>query len=680
MRRLLPLSGLLLLAALLAARWLAYDLLFVDEWWSIFKSGGDIYGPLSPLGVIDRIVTVDPGGMGAGYYVTLGLWEMLVGATPFAARAYSLLFGLLAIAMTFRLGATWFSPRIGVFAAAFMASSAFFLNFMHEARAYTLVAFVACCVVYSYWRLITAPAPRWQHYAALTLSLAALAYSHYVALSLAVVMGVYHLFFVRNDRRKLYGFGAMFAAALLYVPWLPVLADVAQRGAGDVNRQADSMNAAQAIETLAQAFSNGSPALLALLLVAALLYVFRRRVLETPLASAALNAPTPQSQTSTLWWRIQSRRLARATRSTGRPARASTGSGQPSTLLVLWGALGLGVALTVNALVPFLVHLRYLIFLWPALALLCALGVEALRRRGVPVALVVGVWVVFGVLRGMSLDFNRSLFGEIYRPPAAGVTRAVAVLDDLVAPDDLVLFHIQQPEDEPFGLFIEDYLTRNLPYPVAHAQTQLMNNSFAQTDAEYRADVTTILGSHPRVWILDVPEVAQSQRTRTLMDTLAETYVACGAALTRDDATLNLYVLRPDVEALRQAPPFEFGSDETGFARMTTLPNTPLGEQGIRQDELFSLVLGWSAQPSLRGGTHSVAVHVVNADGAVVAQDDYPLPTGGYGCRMSVLPAGLPNGQYDIYVSVYDWQTLVPLPVPDSADGRLRVGTLTIAR
>ena len=78
--------------------------------------------------------------MGAGYYLALGAWEAFVGSTPFAVRLFSLLIGLLAIVMTYRIGADWFSRRVGLYAAALIASSAFFVNFMHEARAYTLVA------------------------------------------------------------------------------------------------------------------------------------------------------------------------------------------------------------------------------------------------------------------------------------------------------------------------------------------------------------------------------------------------------------------------------------------------------------------------------------------------------------------------------------------------------------
>lgn len=653
LRRVWPLAlACIFLAALLASRWLTFDLPYVDEWWSIFKSGGDIYGPLSPAGIWDRIVTIDPGGMGAGYYLALGGWESLAGSTPFAVRMFSLLAGLLAIAMTFRIGADWFSPRVGLIAAALMASSAFFVNFMHEARAYTLVALMTCLVVYAYWRVVTTPRPRWFHYAAVTLSLAGLAYSHYVALSMAAVIVVYHLLFVRKDRRWLSVAAAMLAAAVLYVPWIGVMLEVVRRGADDTGRQASSMLAGEGIGAVAESFSNGNPALLLILLLAALL-------LFKPIKISISRKMPPQA--------VKPPSLA-LKKAVGLVAVSQARRVPVEALLWIWMLVGIGAALTVNAAVPFLVHLRYLIFLWPGLAIGCALGIEALHRRGVHAALVAGAWVVFGIGVTVTPDFMRAQFGEIYRAPAAGVTAATAVLERLVRDDDLVLYHIMQPGYEQFGLFIEDYLSRTLPETVAHAQTEFMNNALGpRTDAEYRDDVQTVLADHARVWLLDVPEIAETQRTRTLTDTLADGYASCGDALTRDDATLTLYTQRPDLGDFRQNAPYIFGDEDTGLARMQEISGS------VAPDAPLHVTLGWLAGGPLRSGTHSVAVHIVDSTGTVIAQDDYPLPVQGYGCRLSLFDGLSRQGEYAVYVSVYHPQTLEPLPVEGMPDGRIRL-------
>jgi hypothetical protein len=82
---------------------------------------------------------------------------------------------------------------------------------------------------------------------------------------------------------------------------------------------------------------------------------------------------------------------------------------------------------------------------------------------------------------------------------------------------------------------------------------------------------------------------------------------------------------------------------------------------------------GWLANGPLRNGAHSVAVHIADASGVVIAQDDYPLPSQGYGCRLSLFSEPLPQGDYSVYVTVYDPQTLEPLPVDGAQDGRIKL-------
>lgn len=605
-------TALTLLATALAARWLNRDILYIDEWWSIFKAGGDIYGPLSPVGVWSRIVEIDPGGMGAGYYITLNLWSALTGSTPLAVRTYSLLFGLLTIAMTYRIGASWFSVRTGMTAAALMAGSAFLINYMHEARAYTLVAFMTCCVIYAYWRVVTVPAPRFQHYAALTLAIAGLAYSHYVALIIPAAVAVYHVLRYSPTRRWWQISAAAVVAGLLYIPWIPVMIDVAQRGTGDTGRQASSMDAMEAVGELGVAFSNGSPALLVLLMAAAAWFIWRQ--------------PTRQFRT-----------------------RAH----QPTLLLAIWLAVGLAGALAVNAAVPFLVHLRYLIFLWPALALAGALGIHAISRQGIPAVLLVGIWLIFGTFQSLTPDFMRGLFGELYRPPAAGIDRAMQIIEADYHPDDLILFRIAQPGYENFSLFIEDYLTRNItgefPNETPRAQTEFMNNSAGmRSDAAYREDVLAVLADHPHVWVVEVPEIPTTQRSMMLERTLAENYADCGMLMESETATLRIFAFHNiGIDIL-----FREDDDESHWASVSFISNMgdTFGD--------FTLPLLWNVGENLPSGEYSASVKVIDtATGKLAFQDDYPLPASGYGCHTTRITTPLPAGDYSVDLSVYNWMT-----------------------
>lgn len=641
-RDLSGLVALLMLMTWLAARMLTADLPFVDEYWSVYKSGGAPYGPVAPSEILRRIVEVDPGGMGALYYVALAAWESVVGATPetvvTVARAYSLLLGTLAVACTYRVGRLLFpANRAGLYAAALLATSAFFVDYLHEARAYTQVVLLACAVAWAYWALLTAPRPKFWRYLALTAALAALAYSHYVALALAGVIGVYHLARwsvardLPRDGRAPRITLAVLAAGVIYAPWLPVLLEVARRGAGDLNRQATSLTAATAIETLLIAFANGGGAGLALLL-----------------GGLAL-------------WRLMRPPASRA----DRPAAA---------LVWAWAVGGLALALAVNAVVPFLVHLRYLIYLWPALALIGGLGIAALARRGLSPAYPLAAWIAVALWASLNPAFIAGLFGHIDRAPRAGVDAALHLLDSQAQPSDLVLFHIAQPGTEPFQLFVLDFLMRDRGVSGRYDQVERINNSFARDEAGYAADIAATLAAPERIWTLIVPDVPTTGRSAIAFSMLGATHTPCGLALDRPDAQLTLHTRRPDdPRAAREAMPLGFVTPEGAMVRAAVLDGPrPSGFAHM------PVVLAWNAPPRVNPAAYSTALHLEDAAGQLVRQVDGPLPAGAYRCQYAALPiGGLPAGDYALYALVYDWATGARLPLETGGD-RAPLGMVTL--
>src|SRR3989304_4703646 len=91
------------------------------------------------------------------FSATAGGWEALVGGTPFGARSFSLMIGALAVAFTYRMGRDLHSPRAGLYAAVAVGGSAFYIDYLHEARAYTLLVLLAAFTVWAYWRSLFAP-------------------------------------------------------------------------------------------------------------------------------------------------------------------------------------------------------------------------------------------------------------------------------------------------------------------------------------------------------------------------------------------------------------------------------------------------------------------------------------------------------------------------------------------
>lgn len=613
--------GLLLVLTALAARWLSADLLFVDEWWSIYKSGGGAYGPLSPSDIWYRLTVVDPGGMGAAYYYGLAGWSALVGGSPFAVRLFSLLLGVLAVAMTYRLGARLIQPQVGLYAAFFLAGSAFFIDFMHEARAYTMVICAVILAFYAYWDVLTRPTVRVWHYILLALALALVAYTHYVALAAIGAMGVYHLIFAPKNRRWVSILIAMGVGGLLYVPWLSVLLEVVTRGSVDTNRQATSMDAWRAVQQVAVGFSNNAIPLLALMLCAVVL-------IRTD---------------------------------------------KPTRLLWLWLVVGLGLVLGVNARTAFLVHPRYLIFLWPTLAMLCAIGLHGLNvgQKWYPTALLV-IWVSFGGGLTLNPDFSRGMFGAIYRPPSAGLDQATHILRDVATEDDLTAFQITQPGYEPFALFIVDYLM--LDVEGRSDQVGRMNNSFAEDDAGYLNDVLAALGETQRVYTVRVPELGETAKTRVTDYVLNQDYAHCGAVLMREDVTFNAYARLPDnARAFRDNAAYGFGDTSTGVVKMAVLSETiqPASHSAV-------ILLGWGREAAFDAGQYSVSVQILDADGRLVAQHDSALPTTGrFGCTHAYFSLEtLAVGEYRLVAAVYNRQTGARLPLENTAGDQLELATL----
>lgn len=605
----------LLVAGLLAARMLNADILFVDEYWSIRNSGGMPFGPLDLAGIWERTATVDPGGMGVLYHWILHVWYLLLGDHPFSLRLLSLFAGLLSIAFTYRLGAGNFGRRAGVYGAIILAGSAFFIDYMHEARAYTLIALFSVTAIWLKQRIDRAESPPhagW--YIALALNIAALAYTHYVALALGAMLGLHHLLRFRRSRRWWWTLLAIVAGGLLFLPWLGITLHVVSVGAQDVNRQANSMDALAVLAELFYGFSSANIALLILLLIAG---VARRR-----------------------------------------------------GVLLIWLWL-LGVSLLVmivNARIPFMVHLRYLMPVWPALALIAGLGLDRLVRHPRMALIAVMVWLGIGAYQTLDGRFIDNLFGQVYRAPADGFQRALDTLDTRATQGDMILMHIMPRETAPFALYPMGYYFDGFGLP--YDQIERMNESFAESDAEYLRDVEASIGDARSLWTLIVPELPMTNRGGVVERVIDERYAHCQRFIDRDDMHLDLYTRPPD-----SVPELTFVHSEA--------PDGAIGFQQLREaqqvDALWGTALGWTMGAQVPGGTYNMALHLDDGAGTLLRQFDAALPAQGFGCVWASLDlSGLPAGDYPLYLIVYNWQTGDRLPGGADALDRVPLGIVRV--
>lgn len=592
---------LLVMVAALGARLLNYDLLFTDEYLSM-RNAGLADGPLSYGGVIERTIEEDLGGMGVVYHLALKAWGDLVGGTPYAVRAFSLLWGVVAVAWLYRLGTDMAERRVGGYAAALLGTSAFFIDYLHEGRAYTQFVALTVIVVWLYWRIHQQAQPRWGWYAALTLALGWLVYTHYVALAMGAVLGAYHLLNYRPLRRWWWTLAAMAGGGLLFVPWLGNTLEVAQRGMREVTRHNTSMTAEQFLPSFFITAANGNA--LMLLLIGGLLWIG--------------------------WRWMPTRKLVRT----------------PVFLVVCWLGISLGLIVIINARIPFMVHLRYLIFLLPALALLGAWALRIADQRGWPGSALLGMIALVGAGQSFNPDFVGSLFGQVYRAPARGMYQALEIVRQRATAEDALIIHVAQPNFEPFQLFPNGYLFRDLPVKRAE-QFELMNLSLKTDDNSYLREALPVFDGITGVWTAVIPEIPTTNRTGVVNYILGTQFAECGTLLERPDIRLRFY-LRPAPE---EPPLAQVTGDDIG--------TLALYAPRLHVDDHLHVALAWHL-PDLPRLGYSYSLRLVDATGQTVAVQDAGLPEQRpLACTQHVFPwADLPSATYHLEAYVYNWQTL----------------------
>jgi mannosyltransferase len=169
-----------------------------------------------------------------GYYILLHLWTRLAGSGDLAVAYPSLFFGLLLVALAYRVGAQVFGRRAGILAAFLVAISPYNVWYSQQVRMYTLGAALGMGVLCALIPLLAAPATRrsltikrlalYALFGALGLWM--LYYFAFLLVAINLLVGLWWLV-ARRQRRVGWGWLGRWALAqaavlLLYAPWLPV--------------------------------------------------------------------------------------------------------------------------------------------------------------------------------------------------------------------------------------------------------------------------------------------------------------------------------------------------------------------------------------------------------------------------------------------------------------------------
>jgi hypothetical protein len=313
------------------------------------------------------------------------------------------------------------------------------------------------------------------------------------------------------------------------------------------------------------------------------------------------------------------------------------------------------LSLLINLRIPLIIHIRYLFPLLPLIGLIVGFGAEQLATRGLSVALILAIWVAAGVWSSLPIPSSDPRFDFM-----------ADKLAERGEEGDVLAFHgadfpwLQEPSLEYYmhGLDMDYVMMESLPGTED-------GDTFEQAARDF-------IGDAPRVWLGINPSWPPNFRWDVFNQILDENYVSCGAVPGLPDdmkLKLDLYARAPD------DLPLHFG-EGINARLLESLPQPA-------QDTL-PVLLGWSVDEAVPASNYSMALHLDDSSGQLVAQADFGLPQPGFTCQSLELPIEqLPPGTYTLLLTVYDWSTGERLPGENDATGeqgdRLALGTVTIS-
>jgi mannosyltransferase len=160
------------------------------------------------------------------YYVLLTAWLSVLEPTVWAARLLSVLFSTLAIVAGYAAARVLTSPSTALTTAALLAVSVFQIEFAQEARMYALLTLLATTSTIGFIGLFADAQSRRPALLLYTASASALAYTQVYGLFVVTAQAATVLVDLAVRRRAALAaafpwLGAMAAALLAFVPWLP---------------------------------------------------------------------------------------------------------------------------------------------------------------------------------------------------------------------------------------------------------------------------------------------------------------------------------------------------------------------------------------------------------------------------------------------------------------------------
>jgi len=543
------------------------------------------------------------------YHALLNYWAQVTGRDLFAMRLLSLYFGLLSLAVTYRLARACGSESSATDTVLCLAILAFFLYYTQITRLYALLVLSSATLLLFYWRVLTAgKRAAWSNWAGLFASSVAVIYTHLFGFILLSAIAAYHLLLAPKNRHWLHICLSIAAAGLCFLPWLPVtLSAIGGRKVPD----SDALSLPQALEALSSIYSNGFPLLLVIAVAAILL---RRKQLK--------------------------------------PAQLYILSVAGACLLLM---------LLANALEPLLIarRIRYTLILVVPVCCALAVGLHLLpgwsRLRLPTLALWILLFFAYRDSESYLLYTNQLSLHYDTIPPYHVLQYHPDILPQ--ASDFLLSMHPDKSiqYNRSLGFYgIKVGTWRSLIH-IYYDESGLP--VFESTDTRY-VDLASMNRWHFPVWLVTNPQQTTLEALPAYTDHFLAHFHACSRYHETDDARIELYIRRPlPCELLEDPAPSALQYDNG-----TQLANILLQQKG----DSLQVYLHWTHTIA---NAYAYSLQLFNTDGQKVAQVDDVI--GGDSLARQSIPVGhLSAGDYQAQFIVYDYNTQETQPGTIVADQR----------
>lgn len=207
--------------------------------------------------VLDRLIVKSQQHV-PGYFLALHVWGKLVNWSPLALKLLSIFFGITSLALIYRLGWSLMGREAGVYAAAMLASLAFYNIWYLPIRMYTMFVAAALLLLWLYFRALRSRRVTCAGLAPLCLACVLFVYTHIFSLAMLCAIGAYHVFFVAKTRKWFLIAGAFLVAGFTFLPWLRVLIEGTAYAAGRAEQAISALDSPDLLGALISLGINAS--------------------------------------------------------------------------------------------------------------------------------------------------------------------------------------------------------------------------------------------------------------------------------------------------------------------------------------------------------------------------------------------------------------------------------------